>query len=270
MRSFAGRGSVHSITNQLSRADEEASASSLPGGQDKPEAITDMLYGQSAADPTTDVQWGASDQPAPTASAAAGALPSQVRAADGLDFREGTEAAACDPGDSDMPPFMQLLRGSDATLAARSSDPAPAVRQAGGVMADAQQQALQGPVPHSVSSPEAGEEAGPANSLQAQYSDVPEQVSGMQGLDTVMQPDDVASASEGRQQGSGPQDLGSGRLQMRTVTQTRQGFKQEHRVRQLKSLFLRGSCVVLVNPIQDAAQHRLSYKPPHRRYNDKP
>ena len=136
--------------------------------------------------------------------------------------------------------------------------------------APAQQQALQGPVPHSLGSPQAGEEAGPANRLQAQESDLPEHVSAMQGLDTAMQPVDVAIAAEGRQQGSGPQDLSSGRLEMRTVTQTRQGFKQEHRVRQLKSLFLRGSCVVLVNPVQDAAQHRLSYKPPHRRHNDKP
>ena len=230
-----------------------------------------MLYGQSASDPTADVRWDALEQPAPTALAAVSAGPSQVRAADGLDFREGADAAADDIGDSDMPPFMQLLRGSDANVAACSAELGPAVQQAVGVMADApvQQQALQEPVPHSPISPQAGQQAGLAVSLHAQAPDLLEQSSGMQGPDSVMQPADVVSTSEGWQEGLQPQQQCSGRTEMRTVTHTRQGFKQEHRVRQLKSLFLRGSCVVLVNPVQDTAQRRLSYKPPHRRYTNK-
>ena len=56
-----------------------------------------------------------------------------------------------------------------------------------------------------------------------------------------------------------------------TVVQTRTGFKQEHRVRRLQSVFIRGCTVVLVNvlpiPAFPARQeaYRLTAKQPHRR-----
>ena len=51
-----------------------------------------------------------------------------------------------------------------------------------------------------------------------------------------------------------------------TVVQTRMGYKQERRVRQLRTLFLRGSCVVMVSPAFSAgAVHQLTARQPHRR-----
>ena len=254
-------------------ADAEAEDAAEPPAEEQPSSITDMLYGQSAPDPTADVQWDAFEAPGPSHAAAVSTRPAQIKieAADGLDFREAGGAASDQPEDSDMPPFMQLLRGSDAETPATSGSTAHAQRRqsipgtVGGELLCKQEPYL--PADSSASA-SAGLDARQAGAAQAQASEVLRQPQSQRPVEAAAlqlvksEPESCPEALHGWP----AQELAFSRTELRTVTQTRQGFRQEHRVRQLKTLFLRGGCVVLVNPVQDAGQHSLTYKQPRRQY----
>ena len=258
-------------------ADAEAEDAAEPPAEAQPSSITDMLYGQSAPDPTADVQWDAFEAPGPSHAAASRTRPGQIKieAADGLDFREARGAALDQPEDSDMPPFMQLLRGSDAETPAASGSTAHAQTHqsipgtVGGELLCKREPYLPADSSASASAGLDARQAGAAQGqAQAQASEVLRQPQVHQPVEAAAlqlvksEPESCPEALP-----SWPaQELAFSGAELRTVTQTRQGFKQEHRVRQLKTLFLRGGCVVLVNPVQDAGQHSLTYKQPRRQF----
>ena len=245
-----------------------------------------MLYGGLVCDPTAEVQWDAPDLSRPPVGNADPPPAGQIRAADGLDHRElifSNESAPSELGEGEMPPFMQLLTGAAAAESAASPD-------VGAASAELQEPGAAASSDSFAHGPGQGDDSTAAASMQQdQTPREQDQAEGQRGQHDAVQPvtsptspaEDVAMLSaelpsspvaglgervlQQQQQQQQRGDVAMRESELRTVTQTRQGFKQEHRVRQLKSLYLRGSCVVLINPVQEGAQHRLSYRQPHRR-----